>query len=323
MSCCPWMPAWSAVAQVLGLLLLAGVEASAADRVPVQQARDASSLTEAKQQLDTLKAGNTAATVTPTDATLPGVTVPELHAPNLVDPPAPVSPRPADKPVDSRMRPGRTGNWLVDAMMEPDADASKTGGSERLRAQRRPRPDHRDNGVHTGTANDASADPADPETTATGADADAAHAPSPRSPETSPNPFTRYLSDWMTPQDYSLLRRTLAPSGERGDPTNVAPAQDASITQTLADLRASNDHPGALPPSATPPRSPADNPYLTLWQESELKPAGIQTPPPVTAPPPGPRLLEPPPPAPAPKPAVPDFVKPANDEKYFKPLKRF
>lgn len=141
------------------------------------------------------------------------------------------------------------------------------------------------------------------------------------------NPLTRFLGDWMTPRDYAVLKPALddaATGRSNGRTDQSSPALlgiDASVTETTLGIGSAGES------SRLMPIVPRENPYLE----------GLQTPPPTI---PTPQLFAPPSvravaptPAPmvspaaaptsAPKSKIPEFAKPAQDEKYFKQLKRF
>lgn len=146
---------------------------------------------------------------------------------------------------------------------------------------------------------------------------------------TAPNPLDRYLAAWMTPGDYAALQPSLgaglsvssAESGGLG-----AVSLPASLGGGLSGLAlpggpASPDALGVAAPAPSAP--PRENPYLQTFTLPPAPAVGLLA----TPPPPAPSTLTPAPsPAPAnpaPRPSVPDFARPAQDEKYFKQLKRF
>lgn len=145
------------------------------------------------------------------------------------------------------------------------------------------------------------------------------------------NPFSRYLQSWVSPQDYALLQATLASgrsaaaerSGESSRAPDAplpqmpgAPASDGSLTSLLAAT-------GGVPAAGSRSTKPADNPFL---QFISPEPAPGRAVAPTPAPPPVSSFIPPPStpvPAAASRGALPEFVRPTNDDKFFKQLKRF
>jgi len=148
------------------------------------------------------------------------------------------------------------------------------------------------------------------------------------------NPLSRFLGDWMTPQDYALIRHGL----ETGSPGGVVRPGDARFSlpgtpdfalESSLKREISGGFTAATPITSEP--SPRANPFLESLNRVEFTPPARVIPPPVQ---PGPGLLPsaavPASPLPASaavvaplRPHVPDFPKPGQDEKYFKQLKRF
>ena len=144
-----------------------------------------------------------------------------------------------------------------------------------------------------------------------------------------PDPFARFLGDWMTPQDYALLRPATATESaprDGGRETGMAAPLRAGLAQDLSiSIRMTGTgEPTKRIPAPTLAR---ENPYLS----ANTAPTAVPTPQLVTlkpAPVSGARpaasansLEAAPNSAAAPK--TPDFTKPTDDEKYFKQLKRF
>ncbi len=137
------------------------------------------------------------------------------------------------------------------------------------------------------------------------------------------NPLAGFLNDWMTPQDYALLKPGLAESFETRSDSNKSP----DLPKT-AEIRGGID--GLLLGGNASPamRAPAarENPYLeSLKVDLPATPAVTTARPsmPIAAPTPARAgIVAPPPPASVAN-KIPDFAKPPTDEKYFKPLKRF
>ncbi len=211
----------------------------------------------------------------------------------------------------------KSSNWLVDAMMKSDERESRNPRESTSEATRRGR---------VSDAIDDTTDPlseTDPRQSAS-KDQDLPMAEKRVGPEF--NPLTRYMAGWMSPQDYALLKPGMdgaaaASLTSRGDPSLPSVGADLSLlgdTGSALDLSTSaKAAPFALP-------KPADNPFL-----QSLNLSG-GTMPPAFAPPPAPASASAPAgPAPVqaevapPRSRIPDFAKPATDEKYFKQLKRF
>lgn len=147
--------------------------------------------------------------------------------------------------------------------------------------------------------------------------------------EPPPNPLNQFLASWMTPQDYALLKPGLETSSNTGPlaPTEAmlsVPSPAEISVATRSDLEASVR---GADRSLLAPARPTENPYLQAFNEP-VPFAGFTPPlPPIaapSAPSPAPTIFVPPAtPLPPPQSKVPDFAKPAVDDKYFKPLKRF
>ena len=140
------------------------------------------------------------------------------------------------------------------------------------------------------------------------------------------NPLTRFLSDWMTPKDYALLKPGLqgARAGESSPRSEVPVAPFAGelsgiVAPDIAIGLAGTNKPAFVAPT------PQENPYL---QAFNVPPSLSSTPVSLPAAAPSPKIFAPTVSAPAGIPVsapgrVPEFAKPMTDEKYFKPLKRF
>ena len=131
----------------------------------------------------------------------------------------------------------------------------------------------------------------------------------------------------MTPHDYALLKPGLEQAiGAQIDTRTNAPSSSATISLPL--LPGTNATFGSVSPVPVSPvqTAPRENPYLTALSPAPAIPApnptSVSTLPSLPAASALPPFLGAPQPPPA-KSAVPDFVKPATDEKYFKQLKRF
>lgn len=234
---------------------------------------------------------------------LPRMSVPELHP---VAPPA--SPWTAPKTPASANK-NKTENWLVDAMEKspgsrPERERSL---SDRERADRLS-PKNGDEAIEK--RDDAAREQTDERKPATAA----------------ANPLAQFLGTWMTPQDYALLKPGIEEAFDpraAGSSGRVPEAPTSSFALPLLPGADGMFGSSAAPQRAAPP-APRENPYLA---NLTFVPAG---PPPalpvVTSVPLRNTEIKTPPPLPppvVPKSPIPDFAKPAADEKYFKQLKRF
>jgi hypothetical protein len=315
-----------AVVVVLGGALLCaatrGADASAPDAT--NAALD-DSIAAARRQLDMLKAdANAAKAGTRTGAT-PSIAMPELHTAEESAARAVVPVSPNEKAAAKRRQ-----NWLVDAMMKPRrgkngerADGRSDPDALDLRGRsRRDEPRSLD-GQEEDAADPPSLLQSDEELAS---DAEAARHGTSQPPPSALNPLSQYMSSWLAPQDYSVLRHTVdSASDPSSSPAGVPspsslPGADSPIAAALANLDGPrNDVTRSLP-------APADNPYLqTLAVPTPPPPASSVQPDSVPSVVPAPALFTPIPPgevAPQ-KPVIPDFARPSDDDKYFKPLKRF
>lgn len=219
----------------------------------------------------------------------------------------------------------KSANWLVDAMMKKPAastdlrNRSFTENNSRI-TRSQPESDDLDPTDLLKTTESASgtATPAATSDRKSSEAADAARA------QIEPvNPLANFMAGWMTPQDYKLLQsepKTDSISASIPPGGSVTPGQAiAPGTGTGAPLF------GQAPVGRSAP-APRENPFLqdfTLGLPPPAKtPAQAGAAPSVVSVP-APKALPPPPEPVAQKPATPAFVKPNDDAKYFKPLKRF
>lgn len=217
-------------------------------------------------------------------------------------------------------------NWLLDAMRENQRSAGTSARQLPAKAATKP-------------GDERSL------TRASGTDPFERHTPNGSSSDEARNPFSRYIEQWMSPQDYAVLRPALAPLPG----ASLAPESRPPVAGNAAIAI------GAAPSSALVPTTTLDppphrdgrrgdsrpNPYLeALAPVRRADPPGfagtVRTNSPIPVPPvsPGPRTTSAGRPEVA-NPAnpevrnlssatgIPEFVRPADDEKYFKPLKRF
>jgi hypothetical protein len=249
----------------------------------------------AKRELDALKAARNAG-ASAQEGNISNLGVPDIHAPESMAPRA--------KP-EAELLQKKTDNWLVDAMKQTDRAAKNRDRRERTG-------DGKDDEKRSHT--DA----------ARGQSAPAEQSPGTRTAIAVVNPFARYLADWMTPQDYAVLRSAV----DRNDPSRGSVQSDPSQS-------------GALPTEMTPlfggdlasfgassenrqPATSTENPYLSALTMPAVPQTFVPPVPAPASPSTGPVLLAPVAPAEPPsKSTIPDFAKPSGDEKYFKQLKRF
>jgi hypothetical protein len=265
------------------------------------------SIATAKQDFEALKSAREAGT--PGKAELPRVTMSELQL-GAAAPPQPWT-APNSNPAARKSE-----NWLLDAMEK------KPGAPRRTDARReKSATDALSSEKKADDMEDARMRDRISTSSRGGADDAANPAENTASPKAVDNPLTRYMGQWMTPQDYALLQPTLSAAARAG----TSPASfSAALPGSAVDGAAAANLDFALGPTVDVPppmpRAPAENPYLTGLSLPASQPAPVSTAPAPVVPPP---MLTTPAPEAAPvKSNVPDFVKP-SDEKYFKPLKRF
>lgn len=277
----------------------------AADKGPAQPSED--SISAAKRDFAGIKAARDG--LDQPAAKLPSLSTPDFSSGSAAPRPLTSGTTAADALVAKK-----SANWLVDAMMKPDQKESHDLQSKTPGGTKSERNELAGNGSSGATDSRLSADK----------NAELPSAERRVGPEF--NPLTRYMSGWMTSQDYALLKpgldgATSASLSSRGDPSlpsrsaNAASLGDAG---SALDLSAGNKAaPFALP-------KPAENPFLQslnsggAFTANPIPPQAVSIPgssanassaAPVEIPPP--------------KSRIPDFAKPATDEKYFKQLKRF
>jgi hypothetical protein len=258
----------------------------------------------AKEEFESLKSVRDAALLP--NGVLPRVSLPEFHGPT---PPA------ASAPKTKAITPeAKSPNWLVDAMQKQDDSRDLRGRDSRLSGRR-----------------NTVASPSEGNATSGQKDARAASERDVQQTESENplviNPLTRYLGDWMTPQDLALLKPGLAKSFDPGvDAKSFSSVNASELPLTLGGLNefAFAGSSSSTPPGLSPP--PRENPYLESFKPDAngsgipIRPSSISAPP-VRAPIPN-AILSTPQTPPAP-PRIPEFAKPPTDDKYFKQLKRF
>lgn len=238
---------------------------------------------------------------------VPRLTMPTMPGAGIA--PAVAPPGSALKRPEQERQPSK--NWLVDAMEKRPNEKGARPGEDR--------------------DSDREHDPRDPRDSRS-ARARGDDEEEKRNRTEPPNPFSRYLGDWMTPQDLALLKPAL--DAHRADNTGLSGARPAgagdsafSWSETGAKALAASPKIGGRLQQANPVR---ENPYL------EALGGGRPPAPPVplpASPPSGsfgnnasvsPNISPVPPnPLPARPGQVPEFVRPNTDEKHFKQLKRF
>lgn len=263
------------------------------------------SIAAAKRDLELIKASS--APLAQKRAGLPLFSTPELQVEAPVAAPRSAPKTPADTEALKRAE-----NWLVDAMMKRPAHTTETKSRSPLAAA-------------TVTA-EASRRPEVDE----GAEISARSQPKLGGPEaqeraeTVVNPLTNFMAGWMTPQDFKLLQPTWGRDSQGASrardefSATPLPATTSSPTERLG--------PGRLPVEAASSAT-RENPFLAALGPVGST-AGVPAPPTIAPP-----LVRSqssgavaPPAASTPAstdPTRPSFMKPQDDAKYFKPLKRF
>lgn len=297
--------------------LLASATTSAAEKpqnenriVPVTPAREDTAISGIKREFDTTKSSHNPALRQKGD--VPRLTMPEMPASTAGGWSPPKPPEPEKK----------SANWLVEAM-DRQAGDQKAGRRDGLLDDKERAAGSRAkaNGMDGADRGRAEAAKRQENFDSKGEASDSA-----RSAPTVvvDNPLTRYLGDWMTPQDYALLKPGLTASlAAVGAREAGAPSAAATLTASAPSTGIETGAGRAVPPLEIAPK-PRENPFL---QALNSPVAPVFAPPVPLTKPEAPKnagvyALPPPRPEP-PKSPVPDFVKPAQDEKYFKPLKRF
>jgi hypothetical protein len=304
-------------AHVAGVALLLGLaggvraqgEGSNAASTPVPK----DPIAEARKDFESLKSAREA-------ALLPGSRMPQVGVPELSLPSA--GPNPGGGPTTKPLRQEtKSANWLVDAM-EKETN-SKANRKKDLRSRdRKSRSGSRETdnlGLDRKSgAGEEGRELLTPSERAQRDERDEDSAP------TVVNPLNSFLGEWMTPQDYALLKPGLTPSAEFGTLPITSSVGAFGGSVVAGQARDSTFLNSARPPTTLPP-TPRENPYL-----QSLRPEI-----PVSSSPPRIRATETPPiasrPAPTmapepvdvPAPRIPEFAKPATDDRYFKQLKRF
>ncbi|MGH7959750.1 MAG: hypothetical protein ACREH8_22435 [Opitutaceae bacterium] len=259
-------------------------------------------LSDAKKDFENLKSARDA-------ALLPKGGLPQVDLPS-----SPAQPRsaplasPATKPKTDSPNP-KSGNWLVDAMEKQDNARDARGQNSRIRDRR----------------SQSSLQDKDPD----GVEQDGREIDASRTGKEDNgtpvviNPLARYLDDWMTPQDYALLKPGLTQTFDpRPDTSNSALLNSGDLAGLPGGLNESLF--GGVPASHQAPAASRENPFL-----QSLKPELPATTPRLELKPVAPTLhasqpaMTAPPVTPPAQTKIPEFAKPGTDEKHFKQLKRF
>lgn len=305
-----------AITVLIGCCLAVTAAEDTASKPSTNATATESSISAAKREFETMKAVRDPAQQQ--KGALPSMAVPEMHTGG------PATPLGSTKTkVDPAGK--KSANWLVEAMEKDSRDRrarERADGSERSRAS--------DRGKES-IADGANSDLEEPGTENSLRETTAARdEPERREIEKKEiiNPLTQFLGQWMTPRDYATLKPAIdeslsarAPFESRGAPSiGVGLPSTSGIPGTEILNGPAVNPAGAL-------AAPRENPYLQILQAPPVPPQN----PTVFAPPPtmpapvsgSSGMITPPPPAVPPKPQIPDFAKPVQDEKYFKQLKRF
>ncbi|MBI5769013.1 MAG: hypothetical protein HZA93_14555 [Verrucomicrobia bacterium] len=281
-----------------GLIIFAGtIAALAADDATARKgpaAPDEDAIAAAKREFDALKAARTTPDLTTAE-------LPKFAAPRLQVGDAAYFP-PTARAEDRAGAKKKSANWLVDAMAAPDRK-SDLRGTRQIAAD----------GLAPGDSTDPTVEQYKE-----------------RRPEKKPtdavlNPLDRYLESWMTPQDLALLKPVL--KADATSPVGTEPLRIPTLTETtrspMADREVSSSFGAGSAGKSMPGR---ENPYLaTLGVPSPASPPVFVSPPAsavnrANVPAPAPLT---PASVPAQKPPTPGFVKPREDEKFNKQMKRF
>jgi hypothetical protein len=296
--------------------IAAGAGAAEQSTAASTAARSGDALKSAQRDFELLKAAR--------DPAMQGKdTLPKISAPDFTSPieSRPRLPQKSEKEALLEKQ-KKSANWLLDAM-EKQADSGKSRGSGTdslsLAAER----DRERDGLTAEPQGEALKGEAKADRAA---DRDDAARDEKERPRTEPafNPLARFMSEWMTPQDFALLKPVVdAPRG--GESASAGPVAAPGASSEFTRPTAGDTTLGLIGSNKSfTPATPQENPYL---QALNLPAPTATMTPPVSMPPSMPTASQPalaPLPSPiTPKSKVPDFVKPAQDEKHFKQLKRF
>jgi hypothetical protein len=245
-----------------------------------------------------------------------------------------------------------TGNWLLDAMQQQERRKERTASGE-LRESNRPGSRRHDGSARAFATSSALDHPEAPDDDGNLAAPDrASGGPDARPSESAAaggetaagavNPLSPYLAEWMAPGDYAMLKSVLDASARRdangpgifGGGSGTGPGWEAPAVRApmspglgIGDTRANT----ALPPGVGGAAGSPSNPYLEALSVPRFEApgaGGFAAPVAVPAFPPPASSAASAPVAPVDalpmsKSKRPDFVRPLEDEKPFKTLKRF
>lgn len=305
-----------AVSLVAAAAVFAAEQPPSAPPAPTKAPAD-DGITAAKREFEAIKAAR---------GGLPAQkgSLPALNLPTLQPPPAPGGAASSTKQKLPSEKEKKSANWLVEAMKQEERkEARKDRGRSLDELERRDtkarlelETELKQQGAEATPSEEMLASQEKNET------------PEQKGPVF--NPLNRYLSDWMSPQDYALLKpalgggETASLAAQSGSGASVAldPAAGnvAALTSSLGLTGAEKAVAHVLP-------APRENPYLqALALPVPSNP--VFTPPVTNSPMSAPGSAGPSgfvapvsaPPAPA---KIPEFVRPLPDEKHFKQLKRF
>jgi hypothetical protein len=213
----------------------------------------------------------------------------------------------------------KAGNWLVEAMEKETESRESRGGNSRTRSRRGPRPAGDED-----SSNTSRSQPNGGETRPERSE-DERKKNEEAASNNVVNPLTRYLGEWMTPQDYALLKPGLAEAfngrAYGANSAGMGEGRDAFKPGVTPDFGLG----GAVAPTGNVATAKRENPFLEPLKRDlpvnaingtakPLAHAPVTSVSPTIAPPPA-RTLPPT--------KIPEFAKPPADDKYFKPLKRF
>jgi hypothetical protein len=218
----------------------------------------------------------------------------------------------APTPSSSRLDPAaaaaarkKSANWLVDAMTEKPKKSAGQDGREKL----------------PGATDDEKEKSLEPSAVDEKEKADE----KPKRVEKVANPLDSYVASWVSPQDLSLVRSIMRDQGpEAGSDPLLASIPAGGATGSAREVTAPFGTAAAAAP--TMPSAPRENPFLQLLNTPPPSAAASQMAAPPAAATISPMVATVPPvpdPAASQKSPIPSFVKPREDEKFNKQMKRF
>ena len=288
---------------VVGLLAIGVPETRSQEKAAGSIAAPApDAIAGAKKEFESIKSARDAALLPKSG--LPRVSVPELSMPSASALPSVGA---KQKKVGSETK---SPNWLIEAMEKPERERELRGKSSGSRDRQR---------------NSGSREARSERSDETARESVRADDDEEENARTVFNPLTQFLGDWMTPQDYALLKPGLA----------VDAGIDVKSLTSFGPLETVGNVPGAtglkggdldLRTSPAALSAPRENPFLqALTPDVRMMPVpGVARPAPLPPPlSPGAATMAAPPPPPPAQTKIPDFARPPTDERYFKQLKRF